>query len=281
MTASERGVLFTIALFAAVIVTVNTAAVARAPGHPKKPSAQSTPITLQLGDYVIVNGVTYQVVNQPTLIPATAPTPPIPPVPGNVTFSGYRDGNRNPTSITSPGQFLYIQGSGFGAQTGTLTMNAQSPTVVKWQDKEVEVVVPNLVSGPVTLILNGTTSGYPLSCTGGVTPPIPPIPPVPGAQSLTVTGFRDATGRLSWTFQPGSIVFIEGVGFGTTQGSVQIGSKLVPVLLWTPGEIQITCPNLDTGSQTLTVLLTVMTPDHKAWSTMKAFTVAAPGVVGR
>jgi hypothetical protein len=139
-----------------------------APKPYRRPAARGRPrasFTLQVGDTVTVNGHAFTVAVGTTLVPvAPAPVPPPPPppppppipvpVPGLIQVSGYRNAQRNPTGSVYPGQTLYIDGFGFGAPPGTVTVNNSVCPPLAWSDSEIEIVAPLLNSwppGPVVL----------------------------------------------------------------------------------------------------------------------------------
>ncbi len=48
-----------------------------------------------------------------------------------------------------PGQTVYIEGIGFGATPGKVTINTYPIAALKWTDTEIEIVCPSLATGAV------------------------------------------------------------------------------------------------------------------------------------
>ncbi len=128
--------------------------------HPARPKPKAAPILLRLGDVVSLGGTLYTVTSGTALIlvPAPAPVPipvPVPtPVPSPAPFiGGYRDGNRNPATIFSPGSTVFIDGSNFGPPAGTVTVNNTVCKVYAWTDTEIAITAPPLSSYPAGPVL--------------------------------------------------------------------------------------------------------------------------------
>lgn len=149
---------FLVILIAVCWAGVGVDAASRAKPRPKPRAA---PILLRLGDVVSVGGVAYTVSAGTVLVLTPAPVPvPIPvpvptPAPSPAPFvSGYRDGQRNPQTLFSPGQTVFIDGSNFGPPAGTVRVNNQVVKVYAWTDTEIAITAPPLNGyppGPVIL----------------------------------------------------------------------------------------------------------------------------------
>lgn len=283
MHQAERATFTAIALFAAVIVTVNgESRVSRTKQPPRLPRASTA--SLSIGDFVTIGGVTYQLTLSPSLVPVTVtPPPPPPPGPGVVVVKNRTTGQIVTTA--RPGDLLELEGANLGGPGGRVQLAgriAANPTV--WTATAIQFAAPDPGSSAIT-------GGWDVYQPAGITFTVvaasgsftllpagnPPPPPPPGAVPLMVTGFRDSMGNLAQQFAPGSTVFIQGQGFGTVKGTVRVGVNLVPVLFWTPTEIQLICPALPTGSQTGPVLLEVRSADGRNWDQLRAFSIVAPG----
>jgi hypothetical protein len=105
--------------------------------------------------YTVTSGTALILVSAPTPVPVPVPVPT--PVPSPAPFvSGYRDGNRNPQTIFSPGQTIFIDGTGYGPPAGTVTVNNTVCKVYAWADTEIAITAPPLSSypaGPVLLVV--------------------------------------------------------------------------------------------------------------------------------
>lgn len=143
------------------------AAATRAKPHPRPKAA---PLALTVGQTVSINGTLYTITYGltpigaapvPTPVPVPTPIPipvPVPtPAPGPAPFvSGYRDGQRNPATLFSPGATVFIEGSNFGPLAGTLSVNNQVVKVYAWTDTEIAIVAPpynGYPPGPVILTI--------------------------------------------------------------------------------------------------------------------------------
>jgi len=292
---AEKATFATVALFAAVVLTVNAGP--RPAGHTRKPKAAAVPLTL--GDLVTVGGVTYQVQLLPTLIPTGTPIPtPIPTPAPKPALTGIRN-RATGLLVTSAvaGTPLQIEGVLLGTGAGRVQLAgriAAQPT--SWTGAAIQFLAPDpggvaitggwdvyQPSGATFLRIASSGSFTLLPGTAPVPTPTPtptptPLPP-PGTSSLMVTGFREAMGQLAQSFAPGDTIFIQGQGFGAVTGQVMIGVKAVPVLVWTPTEIQVRCPALDAAAQTMALMLTVTHADGKQYERLKGFTIM--GVPGR
>jgi hypothetical protein len=288
MNPAERSPFVALALFAAVVVTA--LASPRLPAHPKKPKAAAVP--LSLGDLITVNGATYQLQLLPSLVPVTPTPSPTPTPTPKPTLTGIR--NRLTgllvTSATA-GTPLQLEGTLLGTAAGRLQLAgriAAQPT--SWTPTAIQFLAPDPGAAAVTggwdvyqpvgntyAIIASSGSFTLLPAIGPL--PSPPVPlPLPGNAPLMVTGFRDAMGNLAQSFAPGSTIFIQGQGFGAVKGSVTVGVNPALVLTWTPTEISIRCPALDTDAQAGAVMLTVTSADGKQWDRLKGFSISGPGL---
>lgn len=291
MNFTERATFTTLALFAAVVVTVNAAP--RVSGRSKKPPVlpRAAPISLQLGDTISINGSSYQLQLVPGLVPFTTPTPNPGPTP-KPTLTGIRNRTTG-LLVTSAiaGTPLQIEGTLLGTAAGRVQLAGRiAAQSTSWTQAAIQFLAPDPGAVAITGgwdVYQPSGNTYALIAASGsftllpaVSPnpnPNPtPIPP-PGNAPLMVTGFRDAMGNLTQQFAPGSTVFIQGQGFGTVKGTVRVGVNLIPVLFWTPTEIQFICPALPTGSQTGPVLLEVRSADGRNWDQLRAFSIVVTG----
>jgi hypothetical protein len=267
---------------------------------PRLPKA--TAIPLSIGDTVTIGGQQFTV--SATLVPSgTTPTPLPTPTPIPVpkpTVTGIRNRATGLLVTTAkPGDSLQIEGTQLGATMGRLQLAGRIvPSPSAWTATAIPFIAPDpgatavtgtwdiyqpsgsawaLVasSGLFTLLPAGSPAPAP---TPAPTPTPTPAPtPLPTRTPLLVTGFRDAMGQLAQGFTPGQMIFIQGQGFGTTAGTVSIGSSPAPVLQWTETEIQVRCPAGPPGP----VMLTVTSADGKQWDRLKAWAILAPGGVKR
>lgn len=96
---------------------------------------------------------------------------------------GYRDGNRNPAISFGPGQTVFIDGVGFGAALGKVTVNNNVLPTQKWTDSEVEIICPPLATGApaARCVLDIRRSdGQDFNTTLGFTIVPPPVRPAGG-----------------------------------------------------------------------------------------------------
>jgi hypothetical protein len=131
-------------------------------------ASATAPITLNIGDQVIVGGQLFTV--SATLVPAAAAppvvTPPIvvppPPPPALCPIplvSGYRDANRNPPAAPDfalhAGTVAFVDGSCFGSVPGSLSFSIMPPLgtglvvplqVLSWSVAEISYIVPPFTS---------------------------------------------------------------------------------------------------------------------------------------
>jgi hypothetical protein len=155
---------FLLILIAVCWAGVGVDAASRAKAHPKAhPKPKAAPILLHLGDTISIGGAIYTVtvgsvfVLTPQVAPVPIPIPvPVPtPIPGPAPFiSGYRDGQRNPATLFSPGATVFIDGSSFGPPAGTVSVNNTLCKIYSWTDTEIAIIAPPFGSyppGPVTL----------------------------------------------------------------------------------------------------------------------------------
>jgi hypothetical protein len=156
--------------------------------------------------------------------------------------------NQLPGSPVTAGGTVNVTGSGFGTG-GSATVDGGNVGST-WSDTSVGVSVPDTA-------VNGSTVA--LTRSDGTA-----IPPVPG--TLTVNARVDTVSPTSAS--PGDTVTIAGGGFGTTPGTVTIGSAPATVSSWSPTSIVITLPAAaQTGS------LTISPHDTGAPATQPSITV--------
>ncbi|HZR27621.1 MAG TPA: IPT/TIG domain-containing protein [Terriglobales bacterium] len=131
-------------------------------------------------------------------------------------------------NIGLPGTQVALTGSNFGATQGLSTVTFSSTTygavqapVTAWSDTSINVTVPDgAATGVVFVTVNGTPSNT-----------VPFTVPPPHIDSL------------SRNQGPGGVrVKISGSNFGTTQGTVMIGSAPMTVMVWKPSVIVATVP---------------------------------------
>ena len=150
----------------------------------------------------------------------------------------------------SVGDTISINGAGFGTQAGTLSLAGTSPTVQSWSPTRIVFTVPDGVPpGATTIAIN----------TNGTAAPSPPptFKVLPRITSITPAHAA-----------PGALIEVDGVSFGTQQGTVQIGGQDGSVTLWgdksvlvvmsssvAPGQttVVLTPPNSDPASSAYTV----------------------------
>lgn len=137
------------------------------------------------------DGVTYDYLGSITLtprVPVPVPVPvPIPvpvpvpvPTPGPlvpVWVNGFRNGNRDWATVFTPGQTVFIEGQGFGAPAGTVSVNHALVPALAWTDTEIRIVCPaqpvGAATGRVTLdIMRADKRGWDSSL--GFTLVLPP-----------------------------------------------------------------------------------------------------------
>ncbi len=83
-----------------------------------------------------------------TVTPSSGPAP-------DLTVYSFRNSNRDFSNVFAPGQTIYIEGKGFGALAGTVSINHKRVPVDAWSDTEIRTTVPALdtgqAPGPATL----------------------------------------------------------------------------------------------------------------------------------
>jgi hypothetical protein len=83
-----------------------------------------------------------------TVTPSSGPAP-------DLTVYSFRNSNRDFSNVFAPGQTIYIEGKGFGALAGTVSINHKRVPIDAWSDTEIRTTVPALdtgqAPGPATL----------------------------------------------------------------------------------------------------------------------------------
>ncbi len=223
----------------------------------------AAPVTLQLGDQVIIGGQIFVV--SPGLAPVGAgpAPPPPPPPPPNARIGGYKHGNRDWTTIAVRGENFWILGSGFGtpagAAFGRVQIGGMEAVVKGWSDSEINLQIPDLAPGivtaAVTLFWLASPTAAPLLLANG--PPLAleavPAPLPPAAIGLYATAVVDATGGRLSTVHPGQVVTVQGHGFGMAPGRVEVCHEPASVQAWTDTAIVIIVPSLTAGPCALLV----------------------------
>lgn len=192
------------------------------------PAPAPLTVAVPAGTTLTVGGVSYAVSGTLTLTPTTAMV-----VTGSISFKGYRDASRNPITTIAAGAVVAIEGSGFGAQAGTLTVGGLTDTASSWSDAEIIAQVPNAPSASVAVVVNGVTDTYPLTITPQVallpgTAPgdIPPSDWPPFVADFQVGGLHVETCSV------GDDLALVGQNFGDAGGVVWIGNDRVPAAAW-------------------------------------------------
>jgi hypothetical protein len=132
------------------------------------------------------------------------------------------------------GDAVTIRGGGFGHAPGTVHLGAQSLPVQIWSPTQVVATVPaGARTGPLTLAPVDTAAG-------GGSPVLTVLPRLRG-----VTPEHAA---------PSALVEIDGTTLGIAAGTVSVGGKPAPVMLWGDRQILVTLPaDLPAGPTTITV----------------------------
>lgn len=134
------------------------------------------------------------------------------------------------TPVASADGVVYVYGSSFGLNAGTVTFNGVPGTISSWSDTLVAAITP---SGATTgdLVLS-TADGSPAS--GGV---------------LVITGAPTVSTITPTRGNPGALVTINGMNFGPSPGtengvSFQSGTSLFwgSIATWSDSQIRVTIP---------------------------------------
>jgi hypothetical protein len=207
-----------------------------------------TPLTVTIppGTTVVSGGLIYNVAGTLTLTlsstaPIVTPTPVPTPVPTTgLTFTGYRDHNRNPATTAAAGDTLFIGGSGFSAAGASVTFNGIVARIAAQTDKEIAVTVPN-VPGVAVIVVNGVTDPFPLTVTpqSAVLPGTAPGDLAPYDWPPFVVDFHDALGQHIEKAVLGETITLVGNTFGDLGGRVWLGNEVVPTISWTDQEIRL------------------------------------------
>ncbi len=139
----------------------------------------------------------------------------------------------NPAQV---GQTIRIFGINFGSTNGTVTIGGQPAKVAMWTPYFVEVVVPSVKSGIEPLVVTASNGQAGTDTNFTVSPP-----PSPTIRAVYPNPAK-----------PGSIVYVSGMDFGTTPGTVMIGTTQLTVRSWSPYFVSVELPNsLTVGNYTL------------------------------
>lgn len=227
------------------------------------PAPAPLTVTIPPNTTVTQNGITYLVTGTLTLTQQTAPsttgtttggttsgtttgggstggTPP-----GTLTFTGYRDANRNPVTSIASGSPLLILGSGFGNNSAGVTIGGIAAPVLAWSDTSISVTVPSFATPQAAaVVVNGTPDPYPLTVTvqtnllpGSAPGDLPQHdwPPF-------VADIQDTLGVHVETVTPGEGLRLVGNTFGDMGGTLWVGNEQVPTTAWADGQISLTLP---------------------------------------
>ncbi len=131
-------------------------ALARSARGPRGPQPRAAPISLSVGDQVVINGQLYVVGvalipfqgPTPTPAPGPAPTPAPGPVVPTPTVNEFRDPTRQfaVRQLTGSANF-WIYGANFGVVPGTLTVAGARLPLLHWDDQWIESTAPPFVAG--------------------------------------------------------------------------------------------------------------------------------------
>lgn len=222
---------------------VYAAPVTGPPSPPPAPPPGGPPKWLGL-QTVPVNGQLYAL--QLYLLPvAGGPPNPPPPPPPTGTITGVTTWNALPLTAGRGGDFVLINGTGFGSVKGTVTVAGLSVPIAefhRWTDTQLALFLPADpgpdVSGPIVVTAPGQaaiTSPFAFTIAGTGPAPRPNQPPFVG-------GYQDGSKRSLSSLPPGVPVIIKGSGFGSAAGRLLWRALPLPWSLWTDTEIDFTTP---------------------------------------
>jgi hypothetical protein len=207
------------------------------------------------------------------------PTPPPPPPPSmTMQITSVLSSQRQSVTSAFDNTAAFVEGSGFGAKVGSVTVAGLPAAVSAWADTEIAVTLPTLPAqfglqqiGTVVVTAGPVTATSPFSFT--LTSSQPPPPP-PGPGDPIITAYL-GPGRVPLAMPPtvprGSVLFIEGAHFLRTPGRMQYQGKNVTVLSWSDSELALYVPFfIPAGPFTP---LTLNLSDGRAFSLATAITV--------
>jgi hypothetical protein len=178
-----------------------------------------------------------------------APTPPPPPPLGQIT--SVTTWNAQPLSAGRGGDFVLVNGKGFGAVKGTVTVAGlfvPTAELHRWTDGQLAFFLPMNtgpdLSGPI-LITPSPTGGFPpaaitspFAFTLAGTGPAPPPPPADPA----IKGYLDGNSSPRTYFPEGVPVRVVGVGFGSAPGTLILSGAPFAFTAWSDTEVDFAAP---------------------------------------
>lgn len=123
-------------------------------------------------------------------------------------------------TVAAAGSAVTVQGSGFGS-AGSAFVGSDRAQVSRWTDRSVSLVVPDTAVSKAALVLVRSPDF------AGI-----------GAGTLEVVARIDSVAPTAAAV--GDAVTLSGGGFGSTPGTVQLGSVSLPVTSWSPTSITVT-----------------------------------------
>lgn len=172
-------------------------------------------------------------------------------------ITGYRLENGEPTTVIEQGKPLFIEGKGFGElRQGPVSVafDGKSPVkIASWTDTLICCLVPRDISiGRYNPRVIPTDR---VAILGPVLEVITSVPPAPKPYSGgKITGIFYEDGIPALYPRPGSVLVVEGVGFGSKPGAITFGSYPGTVRSWGENEIRCTLPSeLESGRYVATI----------------------------